>query len=55
MTLAHDMSRCEQSIAARCPFACARKQPGHPTHQVYTMFPGGDDCHGYIEDKDTGT
>jgi hypothetical protein len=48
VTLPYDYSRCDDNVAAKCPFACARKQPGHPTRQVYSMFPGGDDCHGFI-------
>lgn len=51
MTLPHDIARCATDD---CPLAakCRRKEPGHPTHQWYSTFPGGDDCHGYWPKED---
>jgi len=46
MHLPYDMSRC---VTTNCPLAdrCRRKEPGHPTYQSFTAFPGGEDCHGF--------
>jgi len=46
MPLPYDISRCPTE---NCPLAdsCRRKEPGHPTYQTYTLFPGGTDCYGY--------
>jgi len=45
--LPYDVSRCGTK---GCPLSgtCRRKEPGHPTHQVYTAFPGGAGCYGYL-------
>ena len=45
MTLPYDYARCENTT---CPLACRRKEPGHPTYQPYSDFPGGDGCEGLI-------
>jgi len=46
MPLPYDISRCATD---NCPLAptCRRKEPGHPTYQTRTFFPGEDDCYGY--------
>lgn len=53
MTLPYDYPRCGITPGSEaCPLAvrCARRlDPGHPTYQAYSAFPGGMDCHGYIE------
>ncbi len=49
MTLPFDHSRCPDTID--CPLAnrCLRHQdPGHPTNQAHTLFPGGMDCYAFI-------
>ena len=48
--LAFDTHRCTRD---NCPLAarCMRKTPGHPTYQAYSEFPGGIDCHGFIEGR----
>ena len=46
MRLPFDISRC----ATECDLPCRRKEPGgDPEHQVYTLFPGGEDCYARIE------
>jgi hypothetical protein len=50
--LPFDYSRC---MNEGCPLRdrCLRKlSPGHPTYQVYTAFPGGEDCRGFIDATD---
>lgn len=49
MTPPYDTARCANTT---CPLKCRRKEPGHPTNQWFTMFPGGDDCYGLIERKE---
>ena len=53
MTLPYDYSRCLITPANEaCPLAarCARRtDPGHPTYQACTAFPGGEECRGFIE------
>jgi hypothetical protein len=49
--LPYDDARCVPEIAGKCPLPCARKQPGRPGYQAYAAFHGGDQCHGFIEDK----
>ena len=46
-TLPHDYARCGND---ECELrrVCRRTEPGHPTHQSHSMFPGGQDCHGFI-------
>lgn len=48
--LPFDMSRC----LTPCPLAarCLRTTPGRDGYQSYNSFPGGDDCHGLIEEVD---
>jgi len=49
MKLPFDYSRCDNE---NCPLSqkCARfLDPGHPTYQVYTDYPGGEDCYGFID------
>ena len=50
MTLPYDYSRC---VNATCKLACRRKEPGRPTYQAFTAYPGGDDCYGLIEKEPT--
>lgn len=46
IVLPYDIARCPTD---GCPLAatCRRKEPGREGYQVYSMFPGGFDCHGY--------
>lgn len=53
--LPFDIARCAEPVVLSCPLRCARKQPGHPEYQVYSMFPGGDDCHGFIAETEAPT
>ena len=49
MRLAFDVSRCANT---ECVLAqtCARMQvPGRPGNQVFSIFPGGNDCPAYID------
>lgn len=49
--LPNDCSRCPQDISNQCPRAstCRRTTPprGETIYVSYTMWPGGEDCHGY--------
>ena len=47
MTLPYDMTRCA-NVECELRRVCRRTEPGHPTHQSYSMFPGGQDCRGFI-------
>lgn len=59
MTLPYDYSRCGITPGNEaCPLAhgCARRtDPGHPTYQTYTAYPGGDGCYGFIATHPTNT
>ncbi len=47
--LPYDYSRCANS---KCPLArfCLRHlSPGRPDWQVFSEFPGGESCHGFID------
>ncbi len=48
--LPNDYERC---ITWGCPLAdrFLRKQPGHPTYQAFSVFPGGEDCNGFEGDE----
>jgi hypothetical protein len=48
--LPYDTSRCSQQ-SGPCPHrqTCLRRTPGHPTYQVYSIYPGGAECHGLID------
>ena len=58
MSLPFDISRCGITPGNEaCPLAarCARRlDPGHPTYQAYTAFPGGEDCYGFIATEERG-
>ena len=47
MTLPYDIARCPTE---GCPLAgtCRRKEPGNGRYQVYSLFPGGAGCYGYL-------
>lgn len=45
MTLPYDYSRCGNEA---CNLPCRRKEPGRPDYQVFSLFPGGEDCHARI-------
>lgn len=47
MTLPYDYSRCANETCALRD-RCRRTEPGHPTYQSYSLFPGGEDCHAYL-------
>lgn len=49
MTLPYDFSRCANES---CELPCRRKEPGHPTYQVFSPLPGGEDCHARITPDD---
>lgn len=52
MTLSHDYSRCaNETCDLRAK--CRRTEPGHPTYQAYSLFPGGADCHAYLPKGET--
>jgi hypothetical protein len=51
MSLPYDYARCPEPVRSQCSLPCARKQPGHDKYQTYSMFPGGADCHGFIEER----
>lgn len=53
MTLPYDISRC---VTEGCKLAhvCRRKEPGRPDGpQVFSAFPGGDDCYAFIDGRET--
>ena len=51
MTIPYDVPRCAE---IGCPLAsqCARKTAGRPGYQVYSEFPGGLCCSGFIPRED---
>mgnify|MGYP007078876448 CR=1 FL=1 len=55
MPIPFDMSRCarteEECVLAK---TCLRfLDPGHPTYQSFSIFPGGEDCHAYLSSERT--
>ena len=59
MPLPYDIARCVVTPGNRnCPLAnkCLRRiDKGQPTWQIFSAFPGGEDCHGFwpIEEEKT--
>ena len=51
MILPYDYSRCANET---CQLPCRRKEPGRPEYQVFSIFPGGEDCHARIKPGDQG-
>ena len=45
--LPFDYSRCATEGCALAA-TCRRKEPGHPTYQAFSLFPGGNACRAYI-------